>query len=77
MTATQIDPARPHDFLTVGLAQMAPVWLDRQRTVEKVADMMLAAADRGCDLVTFGEALIPGYPFWIERTDGARFNDPR
>lgn len=77
MTDITIDPARPHDFLTVGLAQMAPVWLDRQRTIEKVADNMLAAADKGCDLVTFGEALIPGYPFWIERTDGARFNDPR
>jgi nitrilase len=23
--------------------------------------------------VTFGEALVPGYPFWLERTDGARF----
>lgn len=23
----------------------------------------------------FGEALVPGYPFWIERTGGARFND--
>jgi nitrilase len=21
----------------------------------------------------FGEALVPGYPFWVERTDGARF----
>lgn len=22
----------------------------------------------------FGEALVPGYPFWVERTDGARFD---
>jgi len=27
-------------------------------------------------LVVFGEALLPGYPFWIELTDGARFNSP-
>ena len=24
-------------------------------------------------MVAFGEALVPGYPFWVERTDGARF----
>jgi nitrilase len=35
------------------------------------------AAAQGCRLVTFGEALAPGYPFWIERTDGARFDDPK
>ena len=27
----------------------------------------------GADLAVFGEALVPGYPFWVERTDGARF----
>lgn len=32
------------------------------------------AAAAGCALVTFGEALAPGYPFWTEHTDGARFN---
>jgi len=26
--------------------------------------------------VAFGEALVPGYPFWIERTDGSKFNSP-
>ena len=25
-------------------------------------------------MVTFGETLLPGYPFWIEWTEGARFN---
>ena len=37
---------------------------------------MQSAADADCQLVAFGEALLPGYPFWIERTDGARFNSP-
>ena len=59
--------------LTVGLAQIAPVWLDRERTLDKVVEWVAKAASRGCRLVVFGEALVPGYPFWIERTDGARF----
>lgn len=34
------------------------------------------AADRSCDLVVFGEALIPGYPFWVELTQSPEFNSP-
>ena len=59
--------------LTVGLAQIAPVWLDRDATLRKVVDWIGKAAAEGCELVVFGEALVPGYPFWVERTDGARF----
>jgi nitrilase len=61
------------DSLTLGLAQMAPVWLDRDATLTKVEAWVTDAADQGCGLVVFGETLVPGYPFWIERTDGARF----
>jgi nitrilase len=64
------------NLLTVGLAQMAPYWLDRARTLEKAAAWVERAADAGCGLVAFGEALVPGYPFWVELTDGARFNSP-
>ena len=60
--------------LTVGVAQIAPVWLDRDATVAKVVAWVERAADRGCGFVVFGEALVPGYPFWIEHTDGARFD---
>ena len=59
--------------LKVGLAQIAPVWLQRDATIEKVRHWIGEAAGRDCDLVAFGEALLPGYPFWVERTDGARF----
>ena len=59
--------------LTIGLAQLAPCWLDRDATLTKVVSAIDDAAQRGCDLVIFGEALVPGYPFWVERTDGARF----
>lgn len=61
------------DTLTVGLAQIAPAWLQREPTLGKIRDWIGVAADGGCALVAFGEALLPGYPFWVERTDGARF----
>ena len=64
------------DTLKVGLVQMAPVWLDRAKTLDKVASYLSDAAAQKCDLVTFGEALVPGYPFWVELTDGAVFNSP-
>ena len=64
------------DSLTIGLAQIAPVWLNRDKTLEKIFKSVQSAADADCQLVAFGEALLPGYPFWIERTDGARFNSP-
>ena len=68
------NPQNP-DVIKVGCVQMAPIWLDRVKTLEKVATYVLEAAQTQCDLVVFGEALVPGYPFWIELTDGARFND--
>lgn len=69
--------AHEQDRLTVGCAQIAPVWLQREATLAKVATCIERAAAEGCRLVVFGEALVPGYPFWIERTDGARFNDAK
>lgn len=66
-----------NDRLVVGVAQLAPVWFQRDQTLEKVAECVLSAAEEGCQLVVFGEALVPGYPFWIERTNGAVFNDPK
>jgi nitrilase len=64
------------DMLTVGIAQIAPVWLDRAATLDKIVHWTHKASDAGCQMVAFGEALLPGYPFWVERTDGARFNSP-
>ena len=60
-------------LLKVGLVQIAPCWLRRDRTIDKIAAWTEKAAAGGCDLAVFGEALLPGYPFWVERTDGAKF----
>ena len=63
----------PDKHLSVGLAQIAPVWLDRNATLDKIINWTEKAAKEGCSMVVFGEALLPGYPFWVERTDGAKF----
>ena len=39
----------------------------------KVVDWIAKGAKEGAELVVFGEALVPGYPFWVERTEGAKF----
>ena len=54
--------------LTVALAQLAPVWLDREQTLEKILAAVDEAAQENAQLVCFGESLLPGYPFWLERT---------
>ncbi|MGB0495542.1 MAG: carbon-nitrogen hydrolase family protein [Kangiellaceae bacterium] len=60
--------------LTVALAQIAPIWLDRKATLNKVTTYVKEAATKNCQLVVFGEALVPGYPFWLDLTNGAKFN---
>ena len=62
------------DLLSVGLAQIAPIWLNKEKTTEKIVSYISDAGNQKCDLVVFGEALLPGYPFWVELTEGAKFN---
>lgn len=60
--------------MKVAIAQISPVVLNRQATLNKAAESVHQAADAGCRLVCFGETLAPAYPFWLCRTDAARFN---
>ena len=64
------------DGLRIGLAQIAPVFLNRSATLAEVIHRVDEAADAGCDIVAFPEIIVPGYPVWLERTGGARFDDP-
>lgn len=62
--------------MKIAAAQIEPVWLNRKATTARVVEAIHDAADAGARLVAFGEALLPGYPFWVELTDGARFESP-
>ncbi|MDC0007060.1 carbon-nitrogen hydrolase family protein [Winogradskyella sp.] len=63
-----------HSTLKIAMAQIAPVWLDKSATLKKIENSIIDAAKQKCELVVFGEALLPGYPFWLALTGGAEWN---
>lgn len=60
--------------LKVAIAQIAPVWLNKYKTTDKIEQYIDQAGGQNCDLVAFGEGLLPGYPFWLSLTNGAEFD---
>ena len=61
-------------LLKVGLAQIAPVWLNKTKTLECICASIEKAAAQHAELLVFGEALLPGYPHWLAFTEGAAWN---
>jgi predicted amidohydrolase len=45
-------------------AQAAPVFLDREATISRLAEWVAKARDAGADLVVFGESFVPAFPLW-------------
>jgi len=62
------------NLLKVALAQISPVWLSKHDTLVKVEQSIIEAAEEQCELIVFGEGLVPGYPFWLALTGGAEWN---
>lgn len=64
--------------IKVAAAQLAPVFLNKEKTVEKACKAISDAGAKGIDLIVFPEAFISGYPDWVwlvANSKGAELND--
>ena len=53
------------DSLTVGLAQITPVWFDREQTLAKVLHQIERAAEQGCRLSRSVKPCCPAIHFGL------------
>lgn len=64
--------------IKVAAAQLSPVFLNKEKTVEKACDAILEAGKKSANLIVFPEAFISGYPDWvwlIPNSKGADLNE--
>ena len=64
--------------IKVAAAQLSPIFLNKEKTVEKACKAILEAGKNGANLIVFPEAFISGYPDWvwlIPNSKGADLNE--
>lgn len=62
----------------VASAQLTPVFLNKEKTVEKACNAIIEAGEKDAKLIVFPEAFISGYPDWvwlIPNSKGAILNE--
>jgi nitrilase len=56
------------ETVRVAAVQAAPVFLQREATVDKTVGLIEKAVGEGAGLVVFPEVFVPAYPDWVWRT---------
>lgn len=51
-------------ILKVASAQLSPIFLNKEKTVDKACEAILEAGQNGAHLIVFPEAFLSGYPDW-------------
>lgn len=65
-------------IVKVAAAQLSPIFLNKEKTIEKACKTILEAGKNGAKLIVFPEAFISGYPDWvwlIPNSKGAELNE--
>ena len=57
------------EAVKVAIAQLAPVFMDREASIEKACKIIADAAAGGAELIVFPEVWLAGYPYWTEGWD--------
>ncbi|MDH3268354.1 MAG: carbon-nitrogen hydrolase family protein [Ignavibacteria bacterium] len=52
-------------LIKIAAAQATPVFLNKEKTVEKACKLIRKAGKDGAKLIVFPEAFLPGYPDWV------------
>ncbi len=55
----------PDGSFRIAAVQAAPVYLDRDATVDKAAGLIAEATRNGARIVVFPESFVPAYPDWV------------
>ena len=57
-------PGDTYPKFRAAAVQAAPVFLDRDATIDKLEAVVQKAVDAGAELIVFGESFIPAFPVW-------------
>jgi nitrilase len=63
------------DKVKVAAAQVAPVFMDKEATIDKACRTIAEAGRAGARLVVFSETFVPGYPYWRGLQPISRWSD--
>lgn len=63
------------DRVKVAAAQVAPVFMDKEATVDKACRTIEEVGRAGARLVVFSETFVPGYPYWRGLQPISRWSD--